>query len=1057
MANEKINLASLNIDIQGLLQAAATSKTEIDKIKAALGELKAAGLSTSESFKNLETQLAALTAILQTQEQAIAKLESKNKDLGKQLDKTSKKVKDSGKDLNSFGKNVKKVTDEINDLEDELKDVTGEFEELSENAEDATDAIDELTSSLNENKKATEDGGSASEKLKSSFKESNKLFKDSFNQINIFNGGLKGFGKRMEAVGGFKPLVVGALKGMTTGVKGMGQAIASNPIGILLQILGPIITKLMEFTPVTKAVEKAMAGLAPIIEIVTMPLQLLAEGLAWVVGGLTDLLGAMSSSADEAIKLKEAQEELAAATELQGAANQKAKLQIDELIKKSKDHTLSEEERVKAIEEATKVQRKNYQERADLANKTLDVEKQKLIQAKGLSEQDIKIIEEGDSARVQSLMERTDLTTEEIEAYNNALIEKKRIAAEESTIKQQQLDNFKNITDELIKKSQDQTLSEEKRLEAVENVAALNTEFFEKRKGENDEELRQAIEKMDKFSILSDEEINKIIELGDEYEKKEQLIQFLSEEEKKQLQKILDEKKRINNEEVESIKATSDAKQAVYDSEAAERDKNAAKAKKKQDDANKEYAKRLQLELKLYMQAQSQKEMSAEEELAYLKEVERQKTAIAKAEFQTTKKTKNDQLALTYKLNQIELDSKKEQADVAIANANKELKNYIAAHQTKITAETKLTEAIVAEENKRLENIKNQQLQILALEKGTDDQIIADKQARNEALTEADIQYLEQKKAIEDEYQIKTEENNTALEEQTKAKETAKHEEELQKKLEQAATEYEEQEIIENDRHTQEVEKLNEQRNQGLITEQEYNQLYEAETQRHEKANAEIKKAAFNNKVELAKSAYTNMATILGKESEAGKAMAIAQATIDTYKSAVSAYGAMSGIPVIGPALGAVAAGAAVVAGVKNVKKISSTKPAKAPKAEKGALFNIGGKRHSQGGTTFTGEDGTRFEAEQGELIGVMNRNAASHFMAFNNAFPAGGGSASSSNYFESGGIVSRSIATPGVNTDELAAKIAEANQSLPAPRVAVEDIVTEGDSYVQVREGANF
>jgi len=103
----------------------------------------------------------------------------------------------------------------------------------------------------------------------------------------------------------------------------------------------------------------------------------------------------------------------------------------------------------------------------------------------------------------------------------------------------------------------------------------------------------------------------------------------------------------------------------------------------------------------------------------------------------------------------------------------------------------------------------------------------------------------------------------------------------------------------------------------------------------------------------------------------------------------------------------------------------------------------------------FQGADGTTFEAEQGELIGVMNRNAARHFMAFNNAFPAGGSSAP--NYFAGGGIVSREIAPASLNTDELAAKIAEANRAMPAPVVAVEDIITQGNSYVKVKEGANF
>jgi hypothetical protein len=56
------------------------------------------------------------------------------------------------------------------------------------------------------------------------------------------------------------------------------------------------------------------------------------------------------------------------------------------------------------------------------------------------------------------------------------------------------------------------------------------------------------------------------------------------------------------------------------------------------------------------------------------------------------------------------------------------------------------------------------------------------------------------------------------------------------------------------------------------------------------------------------------------------KAANIANATIDTYKAAQAAYASLSGVPVIGPVLGAAAAGAAVTAGLINVKKIASTK-----------------------------------------------------------------------------------------------------------------------------------
>ena len=68
-----------------------------------------------------------------------------------------------------------------------------------------------------------------------------------------------------------------------------------------------------------------------------------------------------------------------------------------------------------------------------------------------------------------------------------------------------------------------------------------------------------------------------------------------------------------------------------------------------------------------------------------------------------------------------------------------------------------------------------------------------------------------------------------------------------------------------------------------------------------------------------------NMVKILGEETAAGKAMAVTQATIDTYKGATSAYSSMAGIPYVGPVLGAIAAGAAVASGLANVKAILAT------------------------------------------------------------------------------------------------------------------------------------
>jgi hypothetical protein len=69
-----------------------------------------------------------------------------------------------------------------------------------------------------------------------------------------------------------------------------------------------------------------------------------------------------------------------------------------------------------------------------------------------------------------------------------------------------------------------------------------------------------------------------------------------------------------------------------------------------------------------------------------------------------------------------------------------------------------------------------------------------------------------------------------------------------------------------------------------------------------------------------------NLSKIFGENTAIGKAAAIAETTINTYRSATAAYAALAGVPVVGPILGVAAAGAAVAAGIASVKKIIEVK-----------------------------------------------------------------------------------------------------------------------------------
>lgn len=100
----------------------------------------------------------------------------------------------------------------------------------------------------------------------------------------------------------------------------------------------------------------------------------------------------------------------------------------------------------------------------------------------------------------------------------------------------------------------------------------------------------------------------------------------------------------------------------------------------------------------------------------------------------------------------------------------------------------------------------------------------------------------------------------------------------------------------------------------------------EEKAQKREKALDEMRQKQKKDLVNATKSALGALANVLGENTAAGKAAAIAQTTIDTYQAAQAAY--LNGITYGGPAgpyLAAIQMATAIGIGIANVKSILST------------------------------------------------------------------------------------------------------------------------------------
>jgi hypothetical protein len=392
-------------------------------------------------------------------------------------------------------------------------------------------------------------------------------------------------------------------------------------------------------------------------------------------------------------------------------------------------------------------------------------------------------------------------------------------------------------------------------------------------------------------------------------------------------------------------------------------------------------------------------------------------------------------------------DEKKKLEELAKAKidlAKAELDLFLATEKSKLDGAKFLTDELLAEEERRLKLIEQKKLEQLAKEKKVDVAKIEEKKLNNEALTQAETEYETQRIILASETDKTIQANKKTLEEQIKVQKAEQLVIDNELELAAAQTKAEEDAIKAEQDYQTEMARFTKLLTDKKITQEQFDAF---------KKNADDKKAELDNlrqiqQVQSALGGLNNIAGAVGSLFGQSKELALVQAGINgamAITSILAQYPKFDGGFAMTAAI--IAAGATTVA---QVAKIASAKTPATPKFEKGGIQEIGGKRHSAGGTKFWGEDGTRFEAEAGEGIGILNRNAFASFMDFNNSHSSG---RSNGGFFAGGGIITQGVRPETLNIESVVDAIA----SMPAPVVAVEEIQTVGNRYATVVNGANL
>lgn len=343
---------------------------------------------------------------------------------------------------------------------------------------------------------------------------------------------------------------------------------------------------------------------------------------------------------------------------------------------------------------------------------------------------------------------------------------------------------------------------------------------------------------------------------------------------------------------------------------------------------------------------------------------------------------------------------------------------------------------------------------------------LEDQNELNQAILEKERYRLEQGLITQAEFDNIRYEQQVAFQEKVAAIEA----EEEAKRKEAKAMDLENQRAIEEENITSDFER------ETLRLEQQY----QMEVAAAEKVGADVtlieakyaqirekrEKELVNAKLQMTADIAGQISNIMGQESAAGKVFALAQATINTYLGASKAI-AQGGIWGIAQAAIVIAAGLKQVASIAKVKEdVPKTNTSVRKYAKGGQIF---GPSHSQGGVTFVGSNGQRFEAEGGENMYILNRKASSAINALSALnMQYGGRSFGGSNvykYADGGGFdvlsaqsltnlnkaVKKDVDLSPKTIAAIALAFVDGVQNAPNPVVSVQDItdVQQGRTLV--------
>lgn len=433
-----------------------------------------------------------------------------------------------------------------------------------------------------------------------------------------------------------------------------------------------------------------------------------------------------------------------------------------------------------------------------------------------------------------------------------------------------------------------------------------------------------------------------------------------------------------------------------------------------------EQIKKQQTAIDLFIAQQGFKKKSAEDELNLAQEISQKEIALLKFELKA-KKISRDEYDLG--VTQSKMTLGETTAKIAIENANRELEIFKEANQQRIDEDKFLTDEIVSNELSRIQSIQeaeNENAKI-RLENGITNQIEYESEIakiKAESVKASD-DIINQKIASDLEQQAIDQENKIALMDSEFEQRQADLDRAFQQELDAAEKTGADKKLI---------------------------------AEKYAKFQKELDTNLLNFKLSSYTQTFSMLKGLFGEQTALGKAAAIAEVGITTYQKAFESF-AQAKVFFSNPTTVPLGVNAAIQGGLTIASGLATSAKISGVKFAGGGFAEIDGASHNAGGVPIYAGNKYVGEAQGQEGIAIMNKGAFSQFKAFNYTY--GDGDVSKPNFYAGGSIITQGV--NGFSSSLGANDIVEIIKNIPAPIVAVEDILQSTNEKINIIQKADY